>query len=237
MTVSANTFRYRMWTINIYIYDEVSSSCTGWPSQAGASGTRGPSRLWCSAGWATCGPGCWWDRRTRRPPRRSPSSAWWASGGCAASPAGRTSPSSFRRGLGGRKTGHTFRFFFLSFPPLAFVMAKLPPLGAAHASETTAPCRLGHNGALCYGPRTWVRRAPSAPHLYFCFLNSVSISVHLCDLACTRLHTSSRSSKPNTICFRKFCKCWGERNNRVTKWEAGRRPAWGSSCDVLPGLD
>lgn len=55
--------------------------------------------------------------------------------------------------VGGRK-GTLSGFFFFPPPPLAFVMAKLPPLGAAHASETTAPCRLGHNGALCYGPRT-----------------------------------------------------------------------------------
>lgn len=57
--------------------------------------------------------------------------------------------------------------------------------------------------------------APTVLYLYFCFLNSVSISVHLCDLACTRLQTSSWSSKPKTICFRKPCKFRTEQNTHV----------------------
>lgn len=79
-------------------------------------------------------------------------------------------------------------------------------------------------------PRTLFQRAALAPYLYFCFLNSVSISVHLCDLACMRLHTSSGSSKPNTSCFRKLCKCRGERNKHVTKRVKGQREVLSVMC-------
>lgn len=108
----------------MYIYDvvrgctsklSVTSSCTRWPSSAGPSGTHGLIRPWYSAEWATCGPGCWWGRHTRRPPRRSPSSAWWASGGCVASPAGRTSPSFLKREWLGVSGGTLSGLIF--FPP------------------------------------------------------------------------------------------------------------------------
>lgn len=59
------------------------------------------------------------------------------------------------------------------------------------------------------------QHAPTVLYLYFCFLNSTSISVHLCDLACTRLQTSSWSSKPKTICFIKPCKFRTEQNTHV----------------------
>lgn len=241
MTVSAYTFRYRMWTVNIYIYMYCATRSVRLVLDGLHKREPAGHADWAGFGALQGGPHAAPDvdgtvvlvslRRDlhllhdelqevvlllqQAGHLLHPSEGGWVGGG--------------RVTFSG--------FFFSFFPPSAFVMAKLQPLGAAHASETTAPCRLGHNGALCYRTRTWVWRAPSAPHLYFCLLNSVSISVHLCDLACTRLHTSSRSSKPNTICFRKPCKCRGERNKRVTRWEAGRRPAWSSSCDVLPGLD
>lgn len=139
-----------MWNINICIYMRgctsnvsVTSSCTRWPSSAGPSGTHGLNWPWYSAEWATCGPRCWWGRRTRQLPRRSPSSAWWASGGCVASPAGRTSPSFLRREWAGAH-------YQVSFFPRTLVMAKLQPLGAAHASETTATCWLGDGGLRLY---------------------------------------------------------------------------------------
>lgn len=45
--------------------------------------------------------------------------------------------------------------FFFPPPAFAFVMARLQPLGAAHASETAATCRPGHEGVLSVaGPRT-----------------------------------------------------------------------------------
>lgn len=89
------------------------------------------------------------------------------------------------------------------------VKARMQPLGAAQTSETTATCRLGHSDGRpeCYSS------APLTLYLYFCFLNSVSISVHLCVLACTRLHTSSFSSKPKINCFTKFCNAKREKNN------------------------
>lgn len=114
----------------------------------------------------------------------------------------------------GSEEGHTRRVFFFSH---ALVMARLQPRGAAQASESAATCRLGHSSGPLRRPTMKVQSAPSTLYLYFCFLNSVSISVHLCDLACTRLHTSSCSSKPKTICFKKPCKLRWEKNKHVSR--------------------
>lgn len=47
--------------------------------------------------------------------------------------------------VGGSERWHTIRFVFF---PHALVTARLQPLGAAHASQTTATYRLGHSAGL-----------------------------------------------------------------------------------------